>query len=548
MHRAGLKLAIAAGILAALGAACGRTGPAGAGGGVPAAAPRAILVMVINAEPKTLDPAYITDMVSIRVAAGLLEGLTVLNEETLAPEPGVAESWTVSPDGLIYTFRLRPALWSDGSPMTADDFIRSWRRVLDPATAADYAYMLFHIRNAAKFNRGECPFEEVGLRSCEGGMEVTLERPTAFFLDLTAFVTYLPVPGAAVAKHGEAWTRPENFVGNGPFLLARHAMHDRLVLAKNPRYHAAADVKLDELVLRVMEDTTVAFNEYDAGGVDIITSVPVNIYRNIRDLHRTDLHVFTTLGTYFVRFNVTRPPFNDVRVRRAFALAIDRSFITARVTEAGEIPADGLTPAGTARRPAMPAAVRCDPATACGLMEQAGFPQGRGFPRVEYLFNTNEDHKRIANYLTDTWKKTLGVEAVPVNMEWKSYLDATKALDFALARSVWNADINDPINFLELFISGNPNNRTGWSNAEYDRLLAAAGAEGDAARRTELLAGAEQLLAMEMPVIPLHYMVSMFMYRDRVGGIHPNPLNWVRPGRLHLKPPTDARGQRSEVR
>lgn len=494
------------------------------------------LVLVLSAEPKTLDPAYITGIIEIRVAAALFEGLTVYHEKTLEPEPGIAREWTVSPDKTVYTFTIREAYWSNGDRITPEDFVYSWQRILMPDTAAEYAYMLFPIKNAERFHKGECIFSEVGIRTDGDDLVVELESPTPYFLDLTSFVTYYPVHRITIMKYGDQWTRPRNIVCSGPFLLKKHLMHDRLVMKKNPAYHAAESVKLDTLVMRIIPDDIIAFNEYDAGKADIITTVPISIFRNLQKQARKDLYVNPMLGVYFIRFNVTVPPFNNPLVRKAIAWSIDREFITSTITGTGERPADSFVPPGTACRSAFSAKEVFNPDTARELLKQAGFEKGKGFPKIEYLYNTSEDHKRVAHAVSDMLKKHLSIIVTPLNMEWKVYLKKTTELDYSLARSGWIGDYNDPLTFLNLFTTGNGNNRTGWSSPEYDRLIKEASRIQDQARRAELFYKAEEILAEEMPVIPLYFYVSRIMYRkENVGGVYPNVRNWIRPGALYMK-------------
>jgi len=335
------------------------------------------LVLVLGEEPKTLDPAHITGSIAIRVAAGLFEGLTVYNEKTLEPEPGLAESWTVSDDKKTYTFTLKKTYWSNGKELTAEDFIYSWRRILLPETGAEYAYMLFPIKNAEKFHNKQCGFSDVGVHAEGDRLVVELNSPTPYFLDLTSFVTYYPVNKETVEKYGDQWINPEHFLGNGPFVLKEHAMHNRIVLAKNSRYHTPEEVKLQKLIMRIIPDEITAFNEYEAGKADIITTVPVSIYRKLKGKNRDDLHVNPMLGIYYIRFNVTRPPFDSKKVRRAVACAIDPEFITDKITASGEQPAYSFVPPGTAGRSSFRADRIFDPAKARALLREAGYRVGK---------------------------------------------------------------------------------------------------------------------------------------------------------------------------
>ncbi len=496
------------------------------------------IVLILDAEPKTFDPAYITGNIGIRVAAALFEGLTVYNEKTLEPEPGIAESWTVSEDGKIYTFSLKETKWSNGDPLTAQDFVFSWERVLNSETASEYAYMLFPIKNAVKYNKKKCKFSDVGIRAEGNILTVTLENPTPYFLDLTSFVTYYPVNPSLVKLYGENWIQKEHFMGNGPFVLEKHLMHDSITLRKNPEFHDAANVKLDKIVMKIIEDQVTGFNEYDAVKADIFTSVPTDIFANIKDSGRSDLHVYPMLATYFFRFNTKRKPFNDKLVRQAIALAVDNDKIVNDITGAGEKPASSFVPPQTAGASSFTNPETYNPEKARELLTKAGFNEKNPFPKVEYLYNTSEDHKKVARGLCDMLKKNLGIEIEPVNMEWKVYLKKTNDLDYDLCRSGWIGDYNDPLTFLNLYTSGNGNNRTGWGSREYDDLIKEIEKETDPGKRKELVLRCEEILADEMPIVPLYYYVSRIMFRpDKIGGIHPNVRNWIRPGKLYKKQP-----------
>lgn len=343
----------------------------------PAKADRDSLILVLDEEPKTLDPAHITGTIAIRVAAGLFEGLTVYNEKTLQPEPGLAESWTVSEDKKTYTFKLKKTYWSNGDELIPDDLVYSWKRILLSETGAEYAYMMFPVRNAEKFHNNKCAFSEVGIQTEGNRLIVELESPTPYFLDLTSFVTYYPVHKKTVETHGDQWIHPDHFLGNGAYVLKEHSMHNKIVLAKNTRYHAPGDVKLQELIMRIIPDEITGFNEYEAGKADIITTVPIPIYRKLKDQNRDDLHVNPMLGVYYIRFNVTRPPFDRKEVRRAIACAIDPDFITEKITASGEMPAYSFVPPGTAGKSSFKAEKMFDPEKAGALLRKAGYSAGK---------------------------------------------------------------------------------------------------------------------------------------------------------------------------
>lgn len=500
-------------------------GAGGCGGG----GERADFTFENGADIQTLDPALMTGQPEHRIANAIFEGLTARAADGTGIVPGVASSWEVSPDGLRYTFHLRECLWSDGTAVTADDFVYSWRRALDPSMgAAYYAYQLFHIRGAEDFNAGGLKdFSRVGVRAADPRtLVVELRAPTPFFLYLASFFTLFPVNRACVERHGELWTRPGKIVGNGPFILREWAPSRRIRLARNPLYWDRANVRLATVDALPTENEGTAFNMYMTGEADWVdgAGVPLHLIDLLR--HRPDFHKTTILVTYFYRFNTTRPPLDDPRVRKALNLAADKRRIVDKILRAGQIPAPSLVP------PSMPGyrfsdGLQYDPAAARRLLADAGYPGGDGFPRASILFNTSEAHKQIAVEMQAIWKENLGIHLDLENQEWGTYLNTESSLDYWISRGGWVADYPDPNTFLDMFVTGGGNNRTGWGSPRYDALIAAAGRERDEGRRMGLFREAERILVVdEMPIMPVYFYVSINLYdANRIGGIHPNPLD-----------------------
>jgi oligopeptide transport system substrate-binding protein len=500
-------------------------------GGCDRAMDRADLVFMNGAEPEPLDPAVINAQASGRVAYALFEGLTAF-DQTGKPQPGVAESWTISPDARTYTFRLRRnAVWSNGDPVTANDFYYSWRRTLAPETAAEYVSQLHVVRNARAFTEGQIKdFNEVGVHVIDPFiLEVTLENPTPYFLDLCAFVTLLPVHRATVEKYDDWATNPRHFMGNGPFTLAEWRLFDRVRVLKNPRYWNAAKVAMKSIDILPSARANTAFNFYATGLSDLMMDkglAPTSLMDQLRV--RPDFHAAPFLGNYFVRFNVTRKPFDDMRVRLAFALVVDKALVCEKITRAGERPATSLTPPGTGGSYVAPPGLPRDAERARQLLAEAGFPQGRGFPLFSYLYKGDSDMDRdIAVELQGMFARELGVKMLLQPQEWTVYLNSQSNLDYDLCRSSWVGDYNDPYTFLGMFITGDGNNRTGWSNARYDELIAAAAREPDPVKRFAIFADAERLLiSQDVPIVPLFYYVGIQFYdADRLGGIESNLLD-----------------------
>jgi oligopeptide transport system substrate-binding protein len=499
---------------------------------------RADLVFINGAEPELLDPVFSTAQATGRVMYALYEGLTSFDAGA-KPQPGVAERWDISPDGRTYTFHLRKnAVWSNGDPVTAHDFAYSWQRTLLPANAAEYAYQLHYIRGARDFNEGKLTdFAQVGVRvQGDHTLLVELENPTPFFLDLCAFATLLPVHRATVEKYSDWNANPAHHVGNGAFTLAEWRLFDRLRLVKNPRYWNAAAVKMRSIDVLPAQRPNTAFNFYATGVADLMMDkglAPTPLMTELRQ--RKDFHAAPVLATYFFRFNCTRPPFNDPRVRRAFCLAVDRRRLTEKVTRAGEAPAYSFVPPGTGRgyrspEPASPEAQAGAPqiAEARRLLAEAGFPEGKNFPMFYYLYRADSDlDQDNAVELQAMFKEVLGVNMQLQRQEWTVYLNSQSKLEYDLSRSSWVGDYNDPNTFLDMFVTGGGNNRTGWSHPAYDQAIAAAAREVDTAKRDEIFRRAEHLLVHEeAPICPLyHYVGIQFYDADRLGGMEANVLD-----------------------
>jgi oligopeptide transport system substrate-binding protein len=487
-----------------------------------------VLVWNNDAEPETLDPALMTGVTEHNLALALFEGLTSHHPATLQPIPGVAEWWEASKDGLVYTFHLRAdAKWSNGDPVTAEDFRWSWRRALTPAICkCEYAEMFYAIRGAEDFYLGKLKsFDEVGVAAPDPRtLKVTLRSPTAYFLDLTTFETLMPVHRATVEKFGDQWTQPEHFVGNGPFAMTAWKPRASIEMAPNEHWWNRAIVRLSKMVVRAIDDQNTSLSEYLSGGLDWIRSIPA---RRIDEAQQhPDYYVSPYLGTYFFRFNTTKKPFDDVRVRKAFNLATDKKAICEKVLKAGQTPATTVVPASMIPGYPVVKGDAYDPARARVLLAEAGYPEGRGFPDVEVLYNTSESHKAVCEQLVDMWKSNLGVKVQLANREWKVYLEDTRNLNYQIQRAGWIADFLDAFTFLDMWVEGRGNNNTGWANAKYKDLLSRASVEVDPAKRLELFAEAEKILCLEdLPILPVYYYVNQGMLRPRVRGWHENVLD-----------------------
>jgi ABC-type oligopeptide transport system substrate-binding subunit len=501
------------------------------------APPRANVLRFNNgSEPETIDPGLMSGQPEGRVARILFEGLTTSDPQTLLPQPGQAYRWETSADGLTYTFHLRPGLaWSDGAPVTAGDFVYAWRRVLSPASASRAASMLYPLANAESFNKGGlADSTRLGVRADDDStLVVTLASPTAYFLFLTAYYTFLPVPRAAIERWGAAWTEPGHLVVNGPFALTRHRQGDRMEFARNGRYWDAEHVRLDGIVAYAIDDLNTSTNLYKAGELDWNPSgeIPSPFIPYLRGY--ADYTTGEYQATYFYGVNTTRAPFGDVRVRRALNLAIDREAIAHDLLKGTRRAWGRIVPSGYPGY-APPPEVRFDPDSARRELARAGFPGGRGFPRFAILFNTSEDNRRIAEAVQAMWQRELHVPVELENQEFASYMDATTHLRYAVARRSWIGDYLDPNTFLEPLRSGDGNNRAGWSDPRFDALLRDAAHELDPARRMALLREAESRALDAAVFLPIYHYRTHELVKPYVRGIfhtaldvHPLTRVWI---------------------
>jgi oligopeptide transport system substrate-binding protein len=497
--------------------------------------PPADITIINNAEPESLDPAIISGIPEFRIVIGLFEGLTRLDPKTARPIPGLAQSWDISPDGCIYTFHLRTnLLWSTGEPITADDVVYSWLRAADPATASDYAEEFFYLKNGEAFVTGKINDPAlVGVHATDKHtVRVELNHPTAFFFDLCALPVMSVVPRQTIGKYGDRWLMAKPLPTSGPFELAYWRPNDKVRLKKNPLYWDAANTRSQIIDILPLGSPDTALNLYERGQADLVldrTLVPGELLDVL--LKRPDFHSFDYLATYFIRFNVTKKPFDDPRVRRALALAIDKERIVNKITRAGEKPAATLVPPWTANYTSPPG-LGYDPALARKLLAEAGYPDGKGFPRFEYMFNAaagggDKVHEDIAIELQQMWRDNLGIQMDLRQVEWKVLLSSYSHLDYEVARSSWVGDYNDANTFLDCFISNNGNNRTGWKNAQYDALINEANEQTDTKKREQLFQQAETVLVRdEMPIIPIFYYAGLnYFDTNKIQGFYQNILD-----------------------
>jgi oligopeptide transport system substrate-binding protein len=504
--------------------------------------PPADITIINQAEPETLDPALLTGIPEMRIAIGLFEGLARLDPKTAQPIPGLAQSWEISPDGRIYTFHLRTNLvWSTGEPITVDDVVYSWIRTLAPTTASDYAGELFYVKNAEDFNAGKIKDPSlVGIHALDKfTVQIELNHPTLFFLDICAMPLTYVVPRQTIEKYGDRWLMAKPLPVSGPYELVYWKLNDKVRLKKNPRYWDATNTQSDIIDILPIGSPSTAFDLYEQSAVDIIWDkevVPAELLDVLRK--RPDVHPFNYLATYWVSINVTHKPFDDPRVRKALALAVDRDRIVKKITRGGERPISHLVPNGTVNYTSPPG-LDYNPALAKRLLAEAGYPDGKDFPRFEYIFNApagggDKIHEDIAVELQQMWHDTLGINMDLRQVEWKVWLSATAHLDYDVGRGDWIGDYDDANTFLALFQSNSGNNRTGWKNARYDELVNEANEQTDLKKREELFQQAESILIHdELPIIPLYIYAGINYYHTNITGIYQNilddhPLQYIR--------------------
>jgi oligopeptide transport system substrate-binding protein len=484
-------------------------------------------------EPESLDPHLTTGVPEYNIISGLMEGLLREDPKTLKPTPGVATHWEVSEDGKTYVFHLRPdAKWSNGDPVTAEDFVFSFRRILSPKLAAEYAYMLHILKNAKAYNEGRLDDPSaIGVRAADAHtLVIELENPAPYFLGMLNHHSYYPVHAATLRKHGDPenrdnpWARPGNYVGNGPFTLAEWQINQHIHIAKSDTYWNKDKVRLNAIFFYPIQDEQTEERMFRAGLLHKTENVPLTRIDRYRREDKALFRSHSYLTTYYYLFNTSRKPFDDARVRRALSLALQREVITERVLKAGQLPALWFTPPGTAGfEPSQKLTEDLDEARR--LLAEAGYPGGKGFPKFSILYNTRESHRSIAQVIQQMWKQNLGIECELVNQEWQVYMVSRREKNFDVARAGWSGDYADPHNFLDLHLSGGGNNHSGWGDPAYDELIAKATAERDNAKRFALYDEAEAILLRDMPVLPIYWYTRNYLIAPSVKGWDTNILD-----------------------
>ncbi|HEY1765163.1 MAG TPA: peptide ABC transporter substrate-binding protein [Opitutaceae bacterium] len=492
------------------------------------------LLMGNGAEPADLDPDVISAYTDSVIAYALFEPLTWIDPKTSQAVPAAATSWDVSPDGLVYTFHLRKeAVWSNGDPVTADDFVYAYHRILSPAFAAYYSYMLWPIKNAEAFNTGKITdFSKVGAEAVDPlTLRVTLERPTPYLPAQASHNTWLPVHQATIEKFGKMdqkgtkWTRPGNLVGNGAFTLEEWIPNSRIVVVKNPKYWNAAHVRLNRIEFFPIEQAETEERQYRSGQLHATYTLPTSKIAAYRSHRPPDLRVDPTLITFYLFVNVHRPPFDNPKVRLALSHAIDREAIARDVNSGAFPPAYSLTPPNcmgyTAR-----AKMTDDFELARKLLAEAGYPGGKGLPVTEVQSYATEISMRDLEAIQAMWAKELGFQVTIAQFEMKTLFQNQQSRNYTIAFSGWSADVPDPVTFLGTMATTSGNNWAGWSNPEYDHLLDLAANCPDNVKRYEYFQKAEAILIESAPVIPIYFQYQSYALSPDVHGWETNALDF----------------------
>lgn len=482
----------------------------------------------VRGEPQDLDPHIVTGVPENRVISALFTGLVIKNGKTLAPEPALAESWSISEDQKHYTFNIREdAYWSNGDPVVASDFVYSWRRLLTPALAAEYANSLFALKNGEAYFSGEIvDFSQVGVKAIDDKtLQVELHSPTPYFVQLLDhYSTYAVHPATietydAFSKRGTQWTRPGNIVTNGPFELVSWQTNKSLVVKKNERYWGKERIYLNGITFYSVEKETTEERMFRAEQLHITADIPnekVPVYLRERP---EVTQVAPYLGTYYYELNVERQPLDNIKVRKALAYSIDRDQLSSTLLKGGQIASRHFIPPNLNGYNNIQSPVVFDIELAKKLLAEAGYPNGKGFPSLRLLYNTSEQHRLLAAAVQQMWKQHLNIDIELMNQEWKVYIDSRNNGDFEVARAAWIGDYPDPNTFADMMLSNNGNNRARWNNSEYDKLIAQANATADVEQRMKLFQQSQMLLLEEVPIIPIYTYTSKTL-------IHPSVENW----------------------
>ncbi|SCH63730.1 peptide ABC transporter substrate-binding protein [Romboutsia sp. 1001713B170207_170306_H8] len=491
----------------------------------------------VGPEPETIDPQKNTASDGSTLINHAFEGLMKLNSENKIVE-GQAAKYEVSEDGKVYTFTLRDdAKWSDGEAVKASDFVYSWQRLVDPDTASDYNYMIDMVENANEIMAGEKEVSELGIKAVdEKTVEITLATPTAYFLEICAFPATYPVRQDIIEANPDTWsTDPETYIGNGPYVLESWDHQAKMVYAKNENYYDLENLGPDKINFELMEDQNTILSAFKNGEILFGDDLPSDEIESMKD---NGLEIKSQLGTYFLCVNVEKEGLDNDKVRQALSLAIDRKYLVEKVAQGGQIPADTFVPTGltdadgeTEFHDNAEAWYSADEKDyeenvkkAKELLKEAGYENGEGLPSIELMCNPG--HEPIMEAVQSMWKEELGINVTISSQDWNVFIQTRKDGDYQVARHGWLADYNDPISFLDMWVTDGGNNDAQWSNADYDKLINEVKASTDNNERYEKMHEAEKILGEESPIIPLYYYTDLMLVSDKLEGFYTSPLGY----------------------
>ncbi len=495
----------------------------------------------IGSEPKTLDPSLNNALDGGTYISCAFEGLTTYDKNSKVVA-GAAEKWDVSTDGTVYTFHIRKdAKWSDGKDVTAKDFVYSWQRVIDPKTAADYAYYLYFVKNGEAINGGKADVSTLGVKAVDDKtLEVTLEAPCSFFTEITAFPTLVPLREDIVSANADKWSLDtKTYIGNGPYVLTSWEHDSKLIFEKNSNYWAKTDVVAEKIEWYLMNDPNAMLGAFKNGQIALSNAIPTEEYE--AEKAAGNLQILPQIGTYYLDLVNNKAPFDNPKVRKAVSLAIDRNYIVEKVTKGGQLPATGYVPNGitdVSLSPdfrttggdyysVKPEDLEKNIAEAKALMAEAGYPDGKGFPKVTYGVNTGSNHEIIAQAIQQMLKTNLGIECEIQAQEWNVFQQSRKDGVFNINRNAWIGDYMDPSTFLDMFTTGNGQNNSKYSNPAYDAAIKSARTETDATKRMKLFHDAEKLLMDDMGIVPIYFYTNPLEISQNLQNYVVTPLGFI---------------------
>ncbi len=495
---------------------------------------RKILLLCEGTEPRTLDPQTAQGVPEHHIIMGLMEGLMEYDPNDQSKElPGLADRWEHNEDYSVWKFHLRDnAKWSNGDLVTAQDFVFSYKRILTPTLGAPYIDALYILKGARDYAEGRIiDFNQVGVRALDDrNLQFELVGPAPYFLSALLHTAWFPVHPATILKFGRIderdtkWTRPGNYAGTGPFLLKTWKENDVIQVVRNPLYWDAANVKLNGINFYSIEDYNTQERAFRAGQLHKILQTPLDKVPYYRREHPELIRIDPFEGVYFYRINVKRKALANPKVRLALNLAVDRKSIVENIMRAKQKPATGYTPPGMGDYEPLDV-IHYDPEQARRLLAEAGYPNGKGFPKFTILINTSEAHRTVAEAIQQMWRQELNIDVGIENQEWKVFMDSMNSLNYDVARYGWIGDFMDPVTFLGMWRTGDGNNATGWSNPAYDQLLDEAARTADPKKRFAILHQAEQLWLSEPPGVIIYWYTTFYLLQPSVKNWNPMALD-----------------------